>query len=94
MNSNFEIELNDKLIEVLPEIKTNSVVVVRFGNAPFNIVHRFVDGIKKMVSERKISPVLLIPVYSDMDIQVLDEDRMREFGWVRIEKSQEKDHEQ
>jgi hypothetical protein len=92
MNSNFETELNGKIIEVLPEIKPNSVILARFGSAPVNIIERFVESIKKLVAERKLSPVLLmlIPVYSDMEIEILDEDRMREFGWVRIEKIEEK----
>jgi hypothetical protein len=90
MSNDFETELNGKLIEVLPEIKPNSVILARFGSAPVNIIERFVESIKKLVAERKLSPVLLIPVYSDMEIEILDEDRMREHGWVRIEKVEEK----
>lgn len=90
MNSGLENIMQSRLLEVLPELKSNSVILARFGDAPSSVVQRFIEVIKKLVAELKAPPVLIIPVRDDMNIEVLDEARMREYGWVRIEKLEEK----
>ncbi|MCK9394210.1 MAG: hypothetical protein M0Q44_01300 [Methylobacter sp.] len=80
----------EKLISVLPEIKPGSVVTVRMDHVPNRSAEKFLDGLKHVILKLKICPVIIIPIYHGIEIDIAGEggafgdERMRAVHW-RVE---------
>lgn len=59
------------------DVKPGSVVVVR-GASDADLHHLI-----KVLRDKGLSDVLLVNLKDGQDLTVLDEDMMREYGWVR-----------
>lgn len=81
----------EEIISVLPEIKPGSVVTVRMDYVTNHNATKFLDGLKDAIRKLKISPVIIIPLYHGIELDIAGEggafgdERMRAAGWVRLD---------
>jgi hypothetical protein len=81
--------MSEKVVKILPEIKPHSIIAIRSGGLGYEQFSKVIDSLSAAVTKGALPPVTVMQLNDDADISVLDEDRMRELGWVRIEKVEE-----
>jgi len=82
-NNSQEVDY-EKLISVLPEIKPGSVIAVRAGSMSHFQLIDFMRGIRGVIEDHGIYPVIMVPLFEGVEFNILNEEQMRVAGWARI----------